>query len=94
MAVPSLLYSSPAPASAANVSGQPSMAYIYSTSYYNSNVSNVVQLINNINYTTSTFQANLEAALKAYNALTELEKTVCNKLLNIISTSTDKNFLP
>lgn len=72
VAVPSLLYS--LPASAANVSGQPSIAYIYSTSYYNSNVSNVVQLINNINYTTSTFQANLEAALKAYNALTELEK--------------------
>ncbi len=72
VAVPSLLYS--APASAANVTGQPSTAYIYSNSYYNSNVSNVVQMINNINNTTSTFQVNLEAALKAYNALTELEK--------------------
>ncbi|MGE7988481.1 hypothetical protein [Lysinibacillus fusiformis] len=72
VAVPSLLYS--APASAADVTGQPSTAYIYSSSYYNSNVSNVVQMINNINNTTSTFQVNLEAALKAYNALTELEK--------------------
>ncbi|MFJ7700228.1 hypothetical protein [Lysinibacillus fusiformis] len=72
VAVPSLLYS--APASAADVTRQPSTAYIYSTSYYNANVSNVVQMINNINNTTATFQTNLEAALKAYNALTELEK--------------------
>ncbi|WP_418301738.1 hypothetical protein [Lysinibacillus fusiformis] len=72
VAVPSLLYC--APASAADVTGQPSTAYIYSSSYYNSNVSNVVQMINNINNTTATFQTNLEAALKAYNALTELEK--------------------
>jgi len=72
VAVPSLLYS--APASAADVTGHTNMAYIYNTSYYNANVSNVVQMINNINNTTATFQTNLEAALKAYNALTELEK--------------------
>ncbi|KPN97708.1 hypothetical protein [Lysinibacillus sp. ZYM-1] len=72
VAVPSLLYS--APASAADMTGHTNMAYIYNTSYYSANVSNVVQMINNINNTTATFQTNLEAALKAYNALTELEK--------------------
>jgi len=48
VAVPSLLYS--APASAADVTGHTNMAYIYNTSYYNANVSNVVQMINNINF--------------------------------------------
>ncbi|MGY4793611.1 hypothetical protein ACVNNN_01190 [Lysinibacillus fusiformis] len=67
VAVPSLLYS--APVSAAEI---PKPAYI--TANYNANVSNVVQLINNINNTTATFQTNLEAALKAYNALTATEK--------------------
>lgn len=67
MAVPSLLYS--APASATEISKP---AYILAS--YNANVANVVQLINNINNTTATFQTNLEAALKAYNALTETEK--------------------
>ncbi len=67
LAVPSLLYS--APVSAAEI---PKPAYI--TANYNANVSNVVQLINNINNTTATFQTNLEAALKAYNALTATEK--------------------
>lgn len=67
VAVPSLLYS--APVSAAEI---PQPAYI--TANYNANVSNVVQLINNINNTTATFQTNLEAALKAYNALTATEK--------------------
>ena len=67
VAVPSLLYS--LPASAAEI---PKPAYI--TANYNANVSNVVQLINNINNTTATFQTNLEAALKAYNALTATEK--------------------
>ncbi|WP_155593376.1 hypothetical protein [Lysinibacillus cavernae] len=69
VAVPSLLYS--APASADDMTGHAKTAYIYN---YNANVSNVMQLINNINNTTATFQANLEAALKAYNALTETEK--------------------
>lgn len=67
VAVPSLLYS--LPVSAAEI---PKPAYI--TANYNANVSNVVQLINNINNTTATFQTNLEAALKAYNALTATEK--------------------
>ncbi|WP_342533738.1 hypothetical protein MHB40_01165 [Lysinibacillus sp. FSL K6-0057] len=67
VAVPSLLYS--ASVSAAEI---PKPAYI--TANYNANVSNVVQLINNINNTTATFQTNLEAALKAYNALTATEK--------------------
>lgn len=67
VAVPSLLYS--APASATEILKP---AYILAS--YNANVANVVQLINNINNTTSTFQTNLEAALKAYNALTETEK--------------------
>lgn len=69
VAVPSLLYS--APASAANLTDHARTAYVYN---YNANVSNVIQLINNINNTTATFQPNLEAALKAYNALTEVEK--------------------
>ncbi|UNT55397.1 hypothetical protein [Lysinibacillus capsici] len=67
VAVPSLLYT--APVSAAEL---PNSAYI--TANYNANVANVVQLINNINNTTATFQTNLEAALKAYNALTGTEK--------------------
>lgn len=67
VAVPSLLYSTPA--SATEISKP---AYILAN--YNANVANVVQLINNINNTTATFQTNLEAALKAYNALTETEK--------------------
>jgi len=67
VAVPSLLYS--APVSATEI---PKPAYIIAN--YNANVANVIQLINNINNTTATFQTNLEAALKAYNALTETEK--------------------
>ena len=63
----SLLYSTPA--SATEISKP---AYILAN--YNANVANVVQLINNINNTTATFQTNLEAALKAYNALTGTEK--------------------
>ncbi|KOY83759.1 hypothetical protein I6G82_17465 [Lysinibacillus macroides] len=71
VAVPSLLYSTPT--LAAEVIEHPQTAYIANNSY-NANVANTVQLINNINNTTATFQANLEAALKAYNALTEVEK--------------------
>lgn len=67
VAVPSLIYS--APVSATEI---PKPAYIIAN--YNANVANVIQLINNINNTTATFQTNLEAALKAYNALTETEK--------------------
>ena len=76
VAVPSLIYSTPiTPASAADTSAHAKTAYIYNnTYYYNSNVANVVQLISIINDTTSTFQTYLEAAIKAYNALTETEK--------------------
>ncbi|WP_374964179.1 hypothetical protein [Lysinibacillus sp. RS5] len=76
VAVPSLIYTAPTTsASAADVSGHAKTAYIYNNNYYyNSNVTNVVQLISNINDTYYSFQANLEAALKAYNELTETEK--------------------
>ncbi|MEK5230402.1 hypothetical protein MHB42_01275 [Lysinibacillus sp. FSL K6-0232] len=71
VAVPSLLYN--APALATEVTEHTAATYI-ANNYYNANVSNTIQLINNINNTTATFQTNLEAALKAYNALTEIEK--------------------
>ncbi|MGN4126977.1 hypothetical protein ACMGD3_18500 [Lysinibacillus sphaericus] len=80
VAVPSLIFTTPTTsASAADISANSKTAYIYNYNYnyyyyYNSNVSNVIQLINNINDTVSSFQPTLEAANKAYNALTETEK--------------------
>ncbi|MFJ7186640.1 hypothetical protein [Lysinibacillus xylanilyticus] len=76
VAVPSLIYTAPTTsASAADITGHVKTAYIYNnTYYYNSNVANVDRLISNINDTTSSFQTNLEAAIKAYNELTETEK--------------------
>ncbi|MFJ7733510.1 hypothetical protein ACIQXF_16695 [Lysinibacillus sp. NPDC097231] len=76
VAVPSLIYSAPTTsASAADITGHVNTAYIYNVANtYNSNVANVVQLISNINNTAASFQTSLEAALKAYNALTETEK--------------------
>ncbi|WP_409367610.1 hypothetical protein [Lysinibacillus sp. 38-6] len=76
VAVPSLIYTTPiSTASAADHSTHAKTSYIYNnTYYYNANVANVVQLISNINDTSFAFQAYLEAALKAYNALTETEK--------------------
>ncbi|QDQ03351.1 hypothetical protein FOH38_08330 [Lysinibacillus fusiformis] len=74
VAVPSLIFTTPT-SSAADFSANSKTAYIYNNSYYyNANVSNVVQLISNINDTASSFQTTLEAAIKAYNALTETEK--------------------
>ena len=74
VAVPSLIYSTPiTSASAADHSAHAKTAYIYNN-YYNANVNNVIQLISNINDTSFSFQPYLEAALKAYNALTETEK--------------------
>ncbi len=76
VAVPSLIYTTPiTSASAADTSTHAKTAYIYNNNYYyNSNVQNVIQLISNINDTSFAFQAYLEAAIKAYNALTETEK--------------------
>lgn len=76
VAIPSLIYTAPTTsASAADFTGHSKTAYIYDyTYYYNANVSNVVRLISNINDTTASFQTNLEAAIKAYNELTETEK--------------------
>ncbi|MFJ8515210.1 hypothetical protein [Lysinibacillus xylanilyticus] len=76
VAVPSLIYTAPTTsASAADITGHVKTAYIYNnTYYYNSNVANVDRLISNINDTTASFQTNLEAAIKAYNELTETEK--------------------
>lgn len=76
VAAPSLIYTAPTmSASAADITGQTKAAYIYNNNYYyNSNVANVVQLISNINHTAASFQTSLEAAIKAYNALTETEK--------------------
>jgi len=76
VAVPSLIYTAPTTsASATDITGHVKTAYIYNnTYYYNSNVANVDRLISNINDTTSSFQTNLEAAIKAYNELTETEK--------------------
>ncbi|MET4562071.1 hypothetical protein ABIA69_003256 [Lysinibacillus parviboronicapiens] len=77
VAVPSLIFTTPTTsASAAGISANSKTTYIYNYNYYyyNSNVSNVIQLINNINDTASSFQPTLEAANKAYNALTETEK--------------------
>jgi cobalamin-dependent methionine synthase I len=76
VAVPSLIYTAPTTsASAADITGHTKTAYIYDyTYYYNSNVSNVVRLISNINDTTASFQEALEAATKAYDELTETEK--------------------
>ncbi|WP_375199939.1 hypothetical protein [Bacillus sp. RS11] len=85
VAVPSLIYTAPTTsASAADVSGHAKTAYIYNNNYYyNSNVTNVVQLISNINDTYYSFQANLEAALKAYNELTETEKQYVTNYLTL-----------
>jgi len=75
VAVPSLIYTTPATTAAAtDFSNQPTAAYIYNVANYNSNVANVIQLISNINNTTTSFQTSLESALKAYNALNENEK--------------------
>lgn len=76
VAVPSLIYTAPTTsASAADITGHVKTAYIYNnTYYYNYKVANVDRLISNINDTTSSFQTNLEAAIKAYNELTETEK--------------------
>ena len=84
VAVPSLLYS--APASATEISKP---AYILAS--YNANVANVVQLINNINNTTATFQTNLEADFEGLQCFNGNRKTVCYELLHIVSTSADKN---
>ena len=80
VAVPSLIYTAPTTsASAADLTGHIKTAYIYNnTYYYNSNVANVDRLISNINDTASSFQTNLEAAIKAYNELTETEKQYVN----------------
>jgi len=80
VAVPSLIYTAPTTsASAADITGHIKTAYIYNnTYYYNSNVANVDRLISNINDTASSFQTNLEAAIKAYNELTETEKQYVN----------------
>ncbi|MFJ7917097.1 MULTISPECIES: hypothetical protein [unclassified Lysinibacillus] len=76
VAAPSLIYAAPTTsASAADIAGQVKTAYIYdNTYYYNSKVSNVVRLISNINDTTSSFQATLETASKAYDELTATEQ--------------------
>lgn len=75
VAVPSLIYTTPATTAAAtDFSNQPTAAYIYNVANYNSNVANVIHLISNINNTTASFQTSLESALKAYNALNENEK--------------------
>ncbi|MFJ3390197.1 hypothetical protein [Lysinibacillus sp. NPDC086135] len=76
VAAPSLIYAAPTTsASAADITGQVKTAYIYdNTYYYNSKVSNVVRLISNINDTTSSFQATLETASKAYDELTATEQ--------------------
>jgi len=76
VAAPSLIYAAPTTsASAADIAGQAKTAYIYdNTYYYNYKVSNVVRLISNINDTTSSFQATLETASKAYDELTATEQ--------------------
>lgn len=76
VAAPSLIYAAPTTsASAADIAGQAKTAYIYdNTYYYNYKVSNVVRLISNINDTTSSFQATLETANKAYDELTATEQ--------------------
>lgn len=76
VAAPSLIYAAPTTsASAADIAGQAKTAYIYdNTYYYNYKVSNVVRLISNINDTTSSFQAALETASKAYDELTATEQ--------------------
>lgn len=76
VAAPSLIYAAPTTsASAADIAGQVKTAYIYdNTYYYNYKVSNVVRLISNINDTTSSFQATLETASKAYDELTATEQ--------------------
>lgn len=75
VAAPSLIYTAPTPASAADITGQVKTAYIYdNTYYYNANVANVVRLISNINDTTASFQTTLETASKAYDALTVTEQ--------------------
>ncbi|MEY9978322.1 hypothetical protein [Lysinibacillus sp. RC79] len=75
VAVPSLIYTAPTSASAADITGKVKTAYIYdNTYYYNANVANVVRLISNINDTTASFQTTLETASKAYDALTVTEQ--------------------